>query len=173
MLQLTCNRLVQLKCNHCLSLLNQSKDTRFQAIVRKKTGSWNWCFLTCTCRTGSETQDVKKVCVISEQACLTLPGADGRHPSGLCRKPPQHRLMGVATKVAKVRTSGQWRSSPRCYQFFSQLSSLCLSQASSSAPAVSSVHHVLPSLHLLYCLVFLALFLSPVFSLILSKGMTE
>lgn len=35
MLQLKCNQLDQLKCNHCLSLLNQSKDTRFQAIVRK------------------------------------------------------------------------------------------------------------------------------------------
>lgn len=90
MLQLTCNQLDQLKCNHCLSLLNQSKDTWFQAIVRKNTGSWNWCFLTCTRRTGSETQGISRVCIISEQACLTLPAADGLHPC---------RALGKGTTV--------------------------------------------------------------------------
>lgn len=72
MLQLKCNQLDQLKCNHCLPLLNQSKDTWFQAMAMKRT-NWSWGFLMHSLRAGSEC--------LSLVGRHLLPGLTCRHPS--------------------------------------------------------------------------------------------
>lgn len=65
---------------------------------------------TCTHRTGSKSQQVKEMCIISDQACFILAVADGSVLARLWKK-AQSWLTGVATEVAKVRSSGHWRTS--------------------------------------------------------------
>lgn len=145
MLQLKCNQLDQLKCNHCLPLLNQSKDTWFQAMAMRRT-NWSWGFLMHSLRAGSE-------CLHLWAGIFFQGWLADICPSRALGKAKERWLRVAAIQVAQMRTSGHCRVSPQT----------CASWQFCARPLP-------PPRHLLSHLLFTASFLFPIFSLIPTEG---
>lgn len=143
MLQLKCNQLDHLKCNHCLPLLNQSKDTWFQAMVIKRT-NWSWGFLMHSLRAGSE--------------CVSLVGRHVAYSQLPLSFQSPGESQGVLTQGCS-HTSGPDEDLWTLQGFSSNLCFLAICARTLPPPK-----------HLLSHLLFTASFLFPIFSLIPTEG---